>query len=498
MPTYLPNGPLTEGAEPVAIYARISLDDTEQAEGVARQIKYSLEYCAKHDLGVYAIYCDNDLSASIVDNRPDYAALRADIQAGKIRRVIIRHQSRLWRHRVERATDITDWGKLGIKIDATRGPSVDLGTSQGRYLAGILGETDTSESEIKSERLIDLIESNAQQGIPHGRVPYGWRREYEYNAKGQRIARRDVPYEPEARIIRYIHDGLLSGRALTAIADDLNAMGVPTPGADEPKTGPNPRWNSTTVRTIARRPSNAGFVGYHMGRPDQQLYPAQSPPLVDPSEWKDLNKILDSRLRGPKPGKRLHLLTYGVGECGVCASELQVTAYRVRPGSDLKILKYVCTRSDLARIVEPIDELVHKVMIARLSRRDAEQLFVHDGGARVEDVTPVIAEKEAKLLSLTEMYAQDLITRQQVETSTRKLREEIRLLEESVSMVEPEMPRKFVSSITGDQAQAGWEALDTQQQRHVMQALGLRVIIRPVGRGRRRFDPRAIKFVWDR
>lgn len=492
MPQYLPNGPIPDGVEAVAIYARISLDDTEQGEGVARQIKTSLEYCERRGYGVYAIYCDNDLSALQQDNRPDYAALRADVHARKVRRVVIRHQSRLWRNRIERATDITAWGALRVQIEPTRGAALDLGTAQGRYLAGILGESDTSESEVKSERITDMVRDRAERGITHGSIAYGWRREYEYNSKGIRVGRREIPYEPEAAIVRKIHDGILSGRTLAAIAAELTEKGVPRPsGGDTP-------WDTTSVRAIATRPGNAGYIGWHLGQPDQELFPAQSPALVDPGEWHQLVALLDARKRGPgtKPGKRIYLLTYGTGECGRCGDQFQAINYVANRATGAKVIKYTCLNADLARIAAPVDDLVNRVMMARLARDDAAQLFLRDDAVRVEDVTPQIATRESKLLTLTEMFTQDLITRDQLAASTRELRAEIAELEAKITPIQPDMPASFVASITGAQAREGWARLDVAQRRYVMETIGLRVVITPVGRGRRTFDPRTVQFRW--
>ena len=96
---------------------------------------------------------DNDISATKGARRPGYAALLEDVRTARVDRVVVFHTSRLWRNRRERAEGIELFAKHRVSIVAAKGPSFDLSTGYGRGLAGLLGEFDTMESEVKGERV---------------------------------------------------------------------------------------------------------------------------------------------------------------------------------------------------------------------------------------------------------------------------------------------------------------------------------------------------------
>lgn len=128
---------------------------------------------------------------------------------------------------------------------AAKGPSLDLSTAYGRGLAGLLGEFDTMESEVKSERVQRAAKQRADEGRRNGALPFGWRVE-----DGQ-----DVTDEAEAVIVNEIVDRLLAGESQKAIVADLNARSVPSPQGKV--------WRPSSVRKVALRDSNAARRVHH-------------------------------------------------------------------------------------------------------------------------------------------------------------------------------------------------------------------------------------------
>ncbi len=88
--------------------------------------------------------------------------------------VVVWHQSRIWRNRRERADGIERLKTAQVSLAAVKGPDLDLTTAQGRMLAGLLGEVDTAEVEIKGERQAAAGLQSAQQGRPTGGAPTVW------------------------------------------------------------------------------------------------------------------------------------------------------------------------------------------------------------------------------------------------------------------------------------------------------------------------------------
>ena len=59
----------------------------------------------------------------------------------------------------------------GVSVIATKGPSLDMSTAYGRAMAGLLGEFDTMEVEVKAERQQLAYAAQRDAGIRHGGPP---------------------------------------------------------------------------------------------------------------------------------------------------------------------------------------------------------------------------------------------------------------------------------------------------------------------------------------
>ena len=136
----------------VAIYARISEDTQGDAAGVERQLTDARELAATRGWRVIAEHSDNDISALTGKRRPGYEQILELVRAGKLDHVIVWQTSRLLRNRKERAEAIELFGHQRVGIITVKGQDLDLSTAYGRGMAGLLGEFDTMESEVKSER----------------------------------------------------------------------------------------------------------------------------------------------------------------------------------------------------------------------------------------------------------------------------------------------------------------------------------------------------------
>lgn len=87
-----------ELSRPVAVYARISADKTGEGLGVARQVEDCMRLVSDHGWSVFDTYVDNDVSAFTGGKeRPEFARMLADIEAGRVGAVVVYHQDRLTR-----------------------------------------------------------------------------------------------------------------------------------------------------------------------------------------------------------------------------------------------------------------------------------------------------------------------------------------------------------------------------------------------------------------
>jgi site-specific DNA recombinase len=455
-----------------ALYARISQDEHGLAKGVDRQLEDARELALARGWEVVATYRDNDVSAYNGDARKGYAALMADAEAGTFDTIVVYMTSRLWRSRPERSDAIDRLGRLRVNVAAVKGPDLDLASASGRMVAGVLGEFDTMESEVKGERVARAALQRAQEGRANGPVAYGWRREYDTDDAGRILTFRDVENPDEANIVREIVDRLLAGDTIRGIADDLEARSVPVPSRR-----PDVRWRHTTVRKLARRPANVA-LRVHKGA----TYPAAWPPIVDEDKHHRVAALLTApRRRTSRDASRRHLLTYGDRfECGVCHGPLRSTSKR-SAGKTYEL--YACDETGcVGRSRDKVDDLVRDVVLERLSRPDAAGLFAGDDEA-AQDALERAETLRARLNVAADQYAEGGIDGEQLARITAKLRPDLEAAEEEARRHRPPAVPDEVDELTGDRARDVWDNMDVVRQRAVLEVLGLRVRIMPTRQG---------------
>jgi site-specific DNA recombinase len=271
-------------------------------------------------------------------------------------------------------------------------------------------------------------------------------------------------------VVRDIVERLLAGDSLRAIRDDLNARGVPTPqGRGE--------WRTSSVRKLALRPGNVADRTHH----GKVIGPAAWPPIVDRDKHDRVTALLTDpgRVRS-RDGARKHLLTYGIGECGVCGAVLRAVAKR---RGERVFELYVCDdKGCVGRSRERVDELVSGVVVARLAQPDALDLLGPD-----EQEAAAATERaeglRARLDLAADQYADGILDGRQLERITAKLRPQLEAAEREARQARAGAQLDVLDGLTGADAAAAWDWLEVGPRRAVLQVLGIRVSIMPTRQG---------------
>ncbi|MFD7075244.1 recombinase family protein [Nocardioides sp. NPDC059952] len=494
----------------VVLYARISEDATGEALKVADQLERCRKKAADEGWEVVAEETDNDISALRGDYRPGYAEVLRLVRLSKVDHVVVWQTSRLIRNRRERAEAIELFARQRVGIIAVKGISFDLSNAYGRGQAGLMGEFDTMESEVKSERIIAAAAQRAEKGRPSGDLGYGWHRE----GRGRDAVYTEHPHE--AAVIREIVDRLLGGDSLLAVTDDLNQRGEPSPEAawwarldDEEqerrlKSGrkaPSRSWGKTSVKKLAIRKSNIAVRVHHRGRPDETEFPGAWPRIVDEDKHHRVVALLTDPLRRKnggvlgelggvaRPGARRHLLSWGVGVCGVCGGRLRVATKKGKYGKPNVL--YMCdAKGCVGRNEARVDEVVRAVVIERLSRPDALDVLLGDeSDARMW--ADRVESLRARLNDAADSYADGEITRDQLRRITARLTPELDEAREQARAAARALDVDLLGPLAGPQAEERWDAMNVVQRRAVLEAIGCRVIIKKARRGPG-FDPMSV------
>jgi site-specific DNA recombinase len=459
--------------ETTALYVRISRDTEKEGLGVARQLADCRALAEQRGWSRVEVYEDNDLSAYSGKPRPAYLRLLDDVRAGKVRRIVAWHPDRLHRSPVELETFIDLVEESGCQVETVRSGAVDLTTPAGRLNARVLGGFARYESEHKSDRVRSKLAQNAEAGKHHGGSrPYGWQDD------------RVTLDEDEAQHVRTAARLLLAGNSVKAVARALNGAGARNTTGTE--------WTGVTVRSLLIRPRNAGLRQHH-GKVLEGV-PGLWEPILDPDTYEQVRVLLSDPSRRTNPGAngRTHLLS-GIARCGICGGPVRAT--KGKPYKGVAATIYRCFPAGcVSRNQEKLDALTRDLVCARLARPDAVELL--RPADEPEDATAARAEVErlrAKLETVAADEADDLITREQYLTQTRRLRAR---LEQAQARVPAPAPRLAVlDGLVGEQdVEAAWERLDVSVQRQVV-ALLLEVTIQPTRRGPG-FDPASVLTAW--
>lgn len=463
-----------------AIYCRISRDRTGAGLGVDRQRADCEELAAKLGWTVTVVYTDNDLSAYSGKRRPGYRALLDELAAGRVKGVLAWHTDRLHRSPVELEEYIGICDRGGVPTHCVKAGPLDLATPSGRLVARQLGAV----ARYEVEHMIERQKAAKLQAGQAGKYR-GGRRAFGYGADG-------VTVRPdEAAAVLDASTRVLHGEPLGAIAREWTARGIPSTAWHPPLALTN--WTSIAVHKVLIRARNAAVIE-HQG---QEIATAQWPPIVPVRTWGAVRHLLADPTRRTRCTSDLRWLGSGLFLCGVCDDGI-TTMRSAQSGATPKRASYRCRRGPhLARVAEPVDELVTAVVLARLSRPDARLLLNADTGHDTEALATEAAALRIRLDELTDLFASGAVTGRQLAEGTAKIRTRLADVETTLTAASAGSP--LAGFADADDIQAAWTAASITRRKAVINTL-VTVTLLPAPRGRRSgghyFDPDFVRIDW--
>lgn len=303
---------MIQGTGPASIYVRISEDRDGGGLGVERQEKDCRALAKRNDWEVAKVYEDNDLSASKKGvKRPAYEQLLADIEAGKVRRLIVDKSDRLYRRNteLEHLIDVIEGVGHPVEIAVVKASDLDLSTTNGRMVARILGATAQAEAETIRDRvkrkMQDKIEKGQWKGGPR---PFGWESD---GNKGLRKVAKEIALLHEAK------DRVLAGDSIHRICTDWRDR-----RSDEWPQGVRSGRGKTIVATTLRDMLvSPRLIGEYDGGVKGHAWDA----IFERSEWESLRAMLKARPQGKRRDGGVYMLTGDILKCGRCGGTMYGT-----------------------------------------------------------------------------------------------------------------------------------------------------------------------------
>lgn len=501
------------------IYLRISLDRRMDGLAIERQRADCEKIVSDRGWTLVDTYVDQSISASkrnVV--RPEYNRMVADFDAGLLDAIVCWDLDRLTRQ----PRQLEDWidraTEHGLKLVTATGEA-DLTTDSGRLFAGIKAQVARNEIERKSARQSAAQQQRAEQGRPpKGIRPMG------YALDGSVI-------EAEADVMRRIFEAVDKDTTFRDIARALNGdeavekRGVLVPLPDIPKTprhshtldvernarrrengepekpvrDPYP-WIPTTLLSMLRNPRYAGYsvyrdrtaAGQNKWRGwrdnivrDEHGEPVmgQWTPIIDADLWWRVQQRLDKPDRKTNhTGKtvRSHLGA-GMYLCPECGKTL------VTHGQSYRCAGHVMRTSS------HVDEAVREVIIARLSRADAQGLLPAKNNPEVTRLDEEVTTRKGRIRRAEDDYANEIIEGRDLKRIRDAERGEIEKLEARRARLTAGDRASGV--FAAEDPAAVFAEADIATQRTVIDAL-CSVTLLPHPRGKRGFDPKSVVIDW--
>ncbi len=446
-----------------AIYVRQSKDQHATGLAVERQGDDCRRLAAERGWNVVQVFVDNDVSASNGSVRRGYQELLRLADERAIDVIVCWHLDRLTRRVTELEDVIERCERAGVRV-ATVSGDLDLSTDAGRLVGRILASVARGEVERKSARQKRAARQAAEIGRPPSRRAFG------FAPGGMDI----VP--EEAAAVRDAYAQLLAGASIVTITNRLNAAGMLS-------TRGKP-WARTMVRAMLLNSRNAAIRTYR----GEEIGPGMWPAIVPEETYRAAVAILDDPVRRKNLGTTARRwLGGGLFQCGRCDAPVRV-GYR-EGGTRV----YQCSQSKhLARAADPVDDLVERVIVARLRREDLRDLLAADHPDVAKFRTDAAALRE-RLDQVAADYADGAINARQLQIATTRV--EGRLAEVTKQLAEAGRASRLGIITGADDPGQAWLDSDVGARRAVVDALAT-VTLLPGKAGRAPFDPETVAVKW--
>ena len=436
----------------IAAYCRVSTDKTDQLNSLEAQKAFFAEYTQRTGDNLVRLYADEGISGTKTKNRKEFLRMMTDAEHGLFEMVVVKDISRFARNTVDLLQSIRKLKSLGIETQFLTANMTSMGNSE--FVLTIFGALAQEESANTSKRVKFGKKMNAEKGrVPN--IVYG------YDKTIGDYFNLTINQE-EADVVRqifywYTREGYGSAK----ISILLNQRGL--------KTKRNCSWNQNGVRRILNNELYIGKIingkeevidfltGKRTERNEEDWLIVDRPELqiVDSETFEQAQQIMASRTElfklSHERQSNKHLFSTLI-RCKECGWSFRRT---VRTYKNTYV-RWVCSHHNgrgesecSNRITIDEEELVTVLQeyFANLLRFKKDViLYVIKEFQRVyrakdenveyeKELNAQIAKLQKSRQKYMNMYADDLITREEVNEKIGGMRKEIERLENELKMV---------------------------------------------------------------
>lgn len=436
----------------LAAYCRVSTDKEDQLNSLEAQKQFFTEYTQRTGDVLVRLYADEGISGTKIKNRKEFLRMMKDAEQGLFDMVVVKDISRFARNTVDLLQNIRKLKSLGIETQFLTANMTSMGNSE--FVLTIFGALAQEESANTSKRVKFGKKLNAEKG----RVPnlvYGYDKtigDYFHLTIN----------ETEANAIRQIYQWYTQeGYGASKIASMLNDRGL--------KTKRNCQWSQNAVCRILTNELYTGKVingkeevadfltGRRAEKDETQWLVVDKPELqiIPPETFEQAQQIMQARGKSFRVDKQRQSNKYLFSTLIKC-KECGLSFRRIVRTYKNTYVRWVCSghngkgaHSCPNAVTVEEDELIDvlqeyfthllqsKKQVIRHVVGEFQRIYkAKDDNLHYEkELTSQLARLQKTRQKYMDMYADDLISREELNEKIGGMRKEMDRLENELKMV---------------------------------------------------------------
>lgn len=459
--------------EKVAIYCRLSDEDRDkdknsESESIQNQKSMLVKYCMEKNWDVYKIYCDEDYSGAD-RNRPEFKEMLEACENGEVTLVLCKTQSRFSRDMeiIEKYIHgkFLEWDVRFVSI-VDHADTKIAGNKKARQINGLINEWYLEDLSDNIRRTLNHKKKNGE--FTGSFAPYG----YMIDPKNKN----HLIVDPVAsEVVKDIFRMYLSGMGYIKIAKELNNLNIPNPttyksqhsnyrNSNCENSVRSELWTDSTIYSILRKEVYTGTLV--QGLSHNVSYKNHKRKKVPESKWIKCDNTHDSII-SKEDFERVQRMkkSRGVAEkfsgevyplsgkvfCSECGSVMWKMSYQSGNNrykyfrcKTVKTSDTLCHNTDSIRadileqaVIQGINTLLERYYnpeIIEIADTSSQKKLTRFQNSKSE-IEAQIAKKEENLTRLYEDKLDNLITREQYLTFSKKFSDEIEKAKKQLDII---------------------------------------------------------------
>lgn len=437
----------------IAAYCRVSTDKEDQLNSLATQKEFFEEYAKRTGHTLIRIYADEGITGTRTKSRKEFQHMMRDAEHGMFEMLCVKDISRLARNTVDLLQSVRTLKSYGIETQFLTANMTSMGNSE--FVLTIFGALAQEESANTSKRVKFSKRLNAEKGrVPN--IVYGYDK-----TKGDYFNLKIN--ETEVAVIRQIYQWYTEeGYGTAKIAHMLNEREI--------KTKRKYQWSANAVSTILSNELYTGKIingkqeigdfltGVRVDKRPEEWMVTDRPDLrvIEPELYDKAQEILAARSKSFKLDKERQSNKYLFSTLIKC-KECGWSFRRVSRTYQNTYVRWVCSGHngrgadscpnavtvDEDELIAVLEEYFAGVLKAKkniiryvVGEFNRTYKAKSENAAYGKELKDKLSKLERTRQKYMDMYADDLISRDELNAKIGGMRKEIERLENELHMVE--------------------------------------------------------------